>query len=394
MVDMTASTLTHLECSQCSTSFDADALQTFCADCQAPLLARYDLERAAKNLTRAEVETRQNGIWRWMEILPVRSKEFMNTLGEGDAPLVRSRSLARRYGFQSLWIKDESTNPTGTFKARGLAVAVARAVELGVREFVIPTAGNAGGALAAYAARYGAGAQVFMPADAPAINQIEVKGHGAQLRLVDGLIDEAGRLAAEAAAENNWFGVSTFREPYRVEGKKTMGLELAEAFGWQLPDAILYPTGGGTGLVGMWKAFQELQALGLIGPHRPRMISVQSEGCAPIVKAIQDRTERAQHWEDASTQAAGLRVPSAFADRLILDAIRTSGGTAIAVSDEAMRIAQAEMAALEGVFPCLEGAAAWAAAQELIDRDELDEDDRIVIFNTGTGLKDVRLPVG
>lgn len=383
-----ASALSHLQCSYCEREYDADILQTYCTDCQSPLLARYDLQKASSSLDRSAVGKRPNGLWRWSEILPVRNHPDRRSLGEGDTPLVRSHRLAVRHGFDDLWIKDESTNPTGTFKARGLAVAVARAVELGVDGFVIPTAGNAGGALAAYAARHDVPAHVYMPEDAPQVNQIEVHAHGARLHLVNGLIDEAGKLAGRAADLERLFGMATFREPYRVEGKKTMGLELAEGFDWQLPDTILYPTGGGTGLVGMWKAFQELEALGWIGPARPRMISVQAEGCQPIVRAIEGGSDRAEVWENASTDAGGLRVPGVFADRLVLGAIRDSGGTAIAVSDEAMRSGQAEMAALDGIYPCLEGAATWAAAKALREKGLLDPEERIVLFNTGSGLKD------
>lgn len=383
-----ASALSHLQCSYCEREYDADILQTYCTDCQSPLLARYDLQKASVTLDKNAVGIRPNGLWRWSEILPVRNQPDRRSLGEGDTPLVHSDRLAARYGFDDLWIKDESTNPTGTFKARGLAVAVARAVELGVDGFVIPTAGNAGGALAAYAARHGVPADVFMPEDAPRVNQIEVQAFGARLHLVDGLIDEAGRLAGQAAEQERLFGVATFREPYRVEGKKTMGLELAEAFEWQLPDAVLYPTGGGTGLAGMWKAFQELESLGWIGPARPRLISVQAEGCQPIVRAIESGSDRAEVWQNATTEAGGLRVPGVFADRLVLAAIRDSRGTAIAVSDEAMRSAQAEMAALDGIYPCLEGAATWAAAKNLREQGLLDPEEKIVLFNTGSGLKD------
>jgi threonine synthase len=288
---------------------------------------------------------------------------------------------------KNLYIKDESSNPTGSFKARGLALAVAKGTELKVRDFVIPTAGNAGGALAAYAARAHAGAHVFMPRDAPQANQAEVRAFGADLILVDGLISDAGRLAAESAKKHKWFDVSTFKEPYRLEGKKTMGLELAEQFGWELPELILYPTGGGTGLVGMWKAFAELEALGWIGPKRPRMVSVQAAGCAPIVRAVEAQAERAEFWENANTVAAGLRVPGPFADRLILRAIRESGGTALAVTDEEILAAQREVASLEGVFAAPEGAATWAALKHLIHQGLAAPEERVVLFNTGTGLK-------
>jgi threonine synthase len=287
----------------------------------------------------------------------------------------------------SLYVKDESLNPTGTFKARGLVVAVARAAELRVKAFAISTAGNAGGALAAYAGRASCEAHVFMPGDAPAINQLEVKVAGADLRLVNGLINDAARLAAVEASGRGWFDVSTFKEPYRVEGKKTMGLEIAEAFHWKLPDAIFYPTGGGTGLVGMWKAFDELQALGWIGKERPRMVSVQAAGCAPIVRAFQSGALRAEPWEDAKTLAAGLRVPAVFADRLVLKVLYESGGTAIAVSDEEILSGQYKLAQMEGIFAAPEGGATLPALERLLANGWVKPEERVVLFNTGSGLK-------
>ncbi len=381
------STLIHLECPECHDAFDADRPQTFCQSCRSPLLARYDLEAAAKKVRREELAARGRGLWRWAEILPVREAKFRFTLGEGDTPLLPAPRLGKRLGVKHLYIKDESTNPTATFKARGLVMAVARGVELGMRAFVIPTAGNAGGALAAYAARAGAEAHVYMPQDAPQANRREVEIAGADLHLVDGLISDAARLAAAEAEEHGWFDVSTFKEPYRVEGKKTMGLELAEAFGWELPDLIIYPTGGGTGLVGMWKAFAELEAMGWIGSRRPRMVSVQAEGCAPIVRAFQEGAERAEPWQNAHTLASGLRVPAAFADRLILRALRESRGTAVAVSDEEILEAQRELAHAEGIFAAPEGAATLAALRRLCQAGEVSPDERVVLFNTGSGLK-------
>jgi threonine synthase len=286
-----------------------------------------------------------------------------------------------------LYVKDEALNPTGSFKARGLCVAVSRAMELGVREFVIPTAGNAGGALAAYAGRAGLPAHIYMPADTPRANMVEVQAAGADLHLVNGLINDAAREAAAEAAAHGWFDVSTFKEPYRCEGKKTMGLELAEAFGWRLPDVILYPTGGGTGLVGMWKAFAELEALGWIGSQRPRMVSVQSTGCAPIVRAFQQATPRAEPWQNAHTLASGLRVPAVFADRQVLSALRESNGTALAVSDEEITAAQAELARSEGIFAAPEGAATLAALHHLRADGWIGAHESVVLFNTGSGLK-------
>jgi len=381
------SCLTELECPECSQRLSADRLQSFCETCKSPLLARYDLDKVLATVSPQEIARRPRGLWRWAELLPVRNPAYRISLGEGDAPLLPLERLGRELGMSGLWVKDESFNPTASFKARGLGVAVARALELGAREFVIPTAGNAGGALAAYAARGGAKAHVFMPADAPRPNQEEVRILGADLRLVDGLISDAGRLAGAQAREHGWFDVSTFKEPYRAEGKKTMGLELAEGFGWRLPDVIIYPTGGVTGLVGMWKAFAELETLGWIDSRRPRMVSVQAEGCAPVVRAFEQKAERAEFWENASTLASGLRVPGPFADRLILRALRESGGTAAAVSDGQITAAQMRWAAAEGMFTAPEGAACLAALEGLLASGWVDRGESVVLFNTGSGLK-------
>ncbi|MGC8856726.1 MAG: threonine synthase [Anaerolineae bacterium] len=390
---MAQSTLLFLQCPECGQQYDAARPQTVCENCTAsprgksPLMARYDTTRAAQLLTPQILATRPRGLWRWAELLPVSDPAKRLTLGEGNTPLLEAPHLARTLGLARLYIKDESTNPTASFKARGLAVAVARAVELGITDFVIPTAGNAGGALAAYAARAQARAHVFMPKDAPLANQAEVQAFGAELVLVDGLISDAGRLAAEQAQRQHWFDVSTFKEPYRLEGKKTMGLELAEHFGWELPEVILYPTGGGTGLVGMWKAFAELEAMGWIGARRPRMVSVQAAGCAPIVRAFEQGRLEAEPWQGAATIASGLRVPSPFADRQILRVLRESQGTAIAVSDEEILQAQRELAAGEGIFTAPEGAATFAALKHLLETGWLRKDERVVLFNTGSGLK-------
>lgn len=387
MMDAPESALISLECPECGQQFSPDQLQTICPACVSPLLARYDMERVRTQLTPEAVSRRTRGLWRWAEILPVRSPDYRISLGEGDTPLLRLSHLAGELELTELYVKDESFNPTGTFKARGLCLAVARASELGVREFVIPTAGNAGGALAAYAARAGAQAYVYMPEDAPHVNQVEVQELGANLKTVPGLIGDAGRAAKADSAGTNWFDVSTFKEPYRVEGKKTMGLELAEHFGWELPDVVIYPTGGGTGLVGMWKAFDELESLGWTSDKRPRMVSVQASGCAPVVRAVDAHTERIEPWVNAHTLAAGLRVPAPFADRLILRAIYQSDGTAIAVSDEQITDAQHELAEKEGIFPAPEGAATLAGLRLLIDQGWIRPDERVVLFNTGTGLK-------
>ena len=320
-------------------------------------------------------------------MMPVLDPANIVTLGEGGCPLLSAERLGARFGFSRLFIQDEGNNPTGSFKARGLSAAVSRAKELGARKIALPTAGNAGGAAAAYAAKAGIECHVFMPTDTPPLFRIECERYGAQVTLVDGLIDACGRIVAERAPLEGWHDVSTLKEPYRVEGKKTMGYELAESFGWELPDAILYPTGGGTGLIGMWKAFEEMEALGWIGAKRPRMISVQAEGCAPIPRAFAAGKATSEKWENASTYASGLRVPKAYADDLILSAIRASGGTAIAVTDDAMRRASDEIGASEGLFVAPEGGAVWAAAQELARDGRLDADSRIVLFNTGTGFK-------
>ncbi|HEY5157727.1 MAG TPA: threonine synthase [Anaerolineales bacterium] len=384
---MPESTLTHLECPECGHKFNADQVQGFCEDCRSPLLARYDLGSVAASLTPQQLAERPRGLWRWAEILPVRKEKFRLTLGEGDTPFLPIPRLSRTLGLPNLFIKDESPNPTGTFKARGLCVAVSRALELGLSEFVLPTAGNAGAALAFYAVRGGARAHIFMPVDAPRTNQEEVRLAGTHLVLVDGLISDAARLAAEAARDKPWFDVSTFKEPYRVEGKKTMGLELAESFGWNLPDVIIYPTGGGTGLVGMWKAFSELQALGWIGSKRPRLVAIQADGCAPVVRAFQTGSERTEPWQDAHTFAAGLRVPNVFADRLILHALRDSHGTAISVSDAEIIAAQCEIAQSEGLLACPEGAATLAGLRNLLQKGWVQSNESVVLFNTGTGLK-------
>ena len=381
------SALAGLACSECGSVFDADRVQTVCQACDSPLLARYDLERVGDTLDRDELSRRLSGLWRWAELLPVRDPAWRLTLGEGDTPLHHARRLGDRLGLRRLFVKDEGLNPTGTFKARGLAVAVGRASELGVREFVIPTAGNAGGALAAYAARAGSKAHVFMPGDAPRSSRVEVAAAGADLVLVDGLIDLAGRQAAATARSEGWFDISTFREPYRVEGKKTMGLEMAEAFGWELPEVVVYPTGGGTGLVGIWKAFEELQALGWVGARRPRLVCVQSAGCAPVARALERNADRVEPWPNARTAAQGLRVPRPYADRLILRAVRESGGTGLVVTDDEMRRAQVELAQAEGILACLEGAATLAGLHKLLETGWIDVDERIVLLNTGSGLK-------
>lgn len=378
--------LTHLECSLCGKEYEADILQGMCPDCARPLLARYDLQ-AAKSTQRDKLITDEPTMWRYRALLPVQSERYVVSLGEGFTPLLHAKRLGDELELPHLHIKDESLNPTGSFKARGLAMAISRALELGVREVVIPSAGNAAGAMAAYAARANMGAHVFMPSDVPAPFRLECRALGAKVTLVDGLITDCGKVAREKAKERNWFNVSTLKEPYRLEGKKTMGYELAEQFGWELPDVIVYPTGGGTGLIGMWKGFEEMAQLGWICDHRPRMVAVQAEGCAPIPRAFHAGDEFAAPWEGAQTVAAGLRVPGAVGDFLVLRALRESNGTAIAVSDEALLEAQVRLSSLEGTFACPEGGATLAALEALLEQGWVSHNERIVLFNTGTGLK-------
>jgi threonine synthase len=380
--------LTYLECYDCKKHFDSDRVQTFCPDCQAPLMARYDLEKARQALDRDEFRSRPAGMWRWHELLPVHHEANMLYLGEGDTPLLRLPNLGSGLGLTNLYVKDESLNPTGSFKARGLSAAMSKAKELGITRVIIPTAGNAGGAMAAYAARGGMEAYIFMPKDTPEANIEESRITGATVILVDGLISEAARMATQKARLEGWFDVSTFKEPYRCEGKKIMGYELAESFGWELPEVIVYPTGGGTGLVGMWKAFKEMAALGwLESEARPRMVAVQSEGCAPVVKAFQSKSPFCDFWLGAQTIASGLRVPKSFADQVILDDLTESHGNVVAVSDEKILEAQCQLAQSEGIFAAPEGAATLAGLIKLIDEGWIDPHERIVLFNTGTGLK-------
>jgi len=379
--------LTHLECSYCGSKFDAQTSHTVCPECAKPLLARYDLETAKKSLRRDDLIGRIASLWRYRELLPVREDANVVSLGEGYTPLIHATRTGARLGMESLFIKDEGLNPTGSFKARGLCMAISRAKELGVREVVIPSAGNAAGAMSAYAARAGMKAHVFIPSDVPLPFRMECTAYGADVHLIDGLITDCGREAHAEAEKNGWFDVSTLKEPYRVEGKKTMGYELAEQFEWALPDVVIYPTGGGTGLIGMWKAFAEMRELGWIDGKLPRMVSVQAEGCAPIPRALAAGEEFAAPWKDAHTVAAGLRVPRAIGDFLILRAIRESSGTAIAVSDDALIASQRAMTTEEGIFACPEGGATLAALEALLDRGAIARDETVVLFNTGTGLK-------
>jgi threonine synthase len=383
----TGSTMTHLACSACGAHYAADQLLTTCRACGKVLLAHYDLATARQRLTPAVLRQRPFTLWRYRELLPVQALANMVTLGEGGTPLLTAPHLGGRLGCPDLWVKDEGLNPTASFKARGLCLAVARARELGATALAIPSAGNAGAALAAYAARAGLPAFVFVPADTPASIVAETRAFGAQVLRVDGLINDCGRIVRQYGPARGWFDVSTLREPYRQEGKKTMGLELAEQFDWQLPDVIVYPTGGGTGIVGMWKAFDELEQLGLIGPARPKMIVVQATGCQPIVRAFNEGVESARLWEQASTVAPGIRVPIAIGDYLILRAVRASGGTCIAVDDNAILAGMAELARLEGINGSPESGATVAGLRRLLADGFLSGRERVVLFSCGSGLK-------
>ena len=382
---MSKTFLTHLQCSRCSAVHSAGQLQNLCS-CGAPLLACYDLAGAARTFTRESLRGRRRDLWRYQEVLP-GSADAAVTLGEGGTPLLPLKRLGERHGCPHLYLKDESFNPTGTFKARGMAAAVTQARALGARKLAVPTAGNAGGALAAYASRAGLEAYVLMPKDAPPANQLEVRAHGANLILVDGLIGDCGRLLAERKEKEGWFDVSTLKEPYRIEGKKTLGYEFYEQLGGRLPDAIFYPTGGGVGLIGMWKAFEEMETLGWIGSERPKMISVQASGCAPIVRAFEQHKPESEPWKDAVTIAAGLRVPKALGDFLVLDAIYRSGGAAVATTDDEILAGVRTLARLEGIFACPEGGAVIAALPKLLECGVLKGEDTMILFNTGTAMK-------
>ena len=394
----TASALAFLEGSRSKVRYNPDELRGRDPADGRTLLARYDLDAARGGLTRETIASRRGRLWRWEELLPIRKRSFITTLGEGGTPLLGPARLARKLGLNGLHIKAESVNPTGSFKARGMAVAVSRAVELGAAHLVAPSAGNAGGALAAYAAAAGVPSTVVMPADAPAANQREALACGAHVILLDGLISDCGKLARLICDQTSAFDMATLREPYRVEGKKTLGFELAEDFGWSLPDVVVYPTGGGTGLIGMWKAFDELEALGLIGSARPRMYAVQSDGCAPIVRAFEQGAEFAEPWSGAATRAAGIRVPSALGDHLILDCLRRSGGGAIAVPETEIEGMQGYAARHGAGYLSLESCAALAALPMMLGRGLIGADERIAVFDTGAGFKSearapVRLPV-
>jgi threonine synthase len=375
----------HLECSLCGTRYDANAVANLCT-CGGPLLVRFDIDALRHRWLRREVPNGRSNMWRYAPVLPP-SEASIVSLGEGWTPLVQTKRMGARMGADALWVKDEGMNPTASFKARGLSCAVSMCVELGIKKVAIPSAGNAASAMAAYAAAAGIEAHIFMPRDVPQSNYLECRSYGAHVTLVDGLISDCGKIVAERGPAEGWFDVSTLKEPYRIEGKKTMGYEVAEQMGWELPDAIFYPTGGGVGMIGMWKAFDEMQRLGWIGPRRPKMIAVQAEGCQPVVRAFNQGEQRSKFFEDAHTLAAGLRVPKPLGDFLVLNAVRESGGTAIAVSDEEIMDAGVQLATEEGIFAAPEGAACVVAAQKLLESGFLKQTDRIVLYNTGSGLK-------
>ncbi len=378
--------MTHLECSLCGKIYDFRKINNLCKECSRPLLVRYDLNKL-KNLKPMQVLEHVRSMWRYKKLMPVLNDENIVSLGEGLTPLIHAKKLGELLGFPNLYIKDESLNPTGSFKARGLSCAISKAKELGIKEVVIPSAGNAGGATSAYSAKAGIKAHIYMPKDVPEPFIFECKATGADVKLVDGLISDCGREAKKEAEKYGWFDLSTLKEPYRLEGKKTMGFELAEQFDWDLPDVIIYPTGGGTGLIGMWKAFKEMEEMGWIKGKLPRMVTVQSSGCAPIVRAFERGEEFAKPWENANTIAAGLRVPSAVGDFLMLRVLRESIGTAIAIDDSSILSAQRKICLYEGIFACPEGGATLAGLEELLKIGWVDPKERIVLFNTASGLK-------
>jgi len=350
-------------------------------------MVAYDLERAAATLTRETLAGREPTLWRYREVLPVDNEENVLSLGEGMTPLIKAARLGSELGMNNLFIKDESLNPTGSFKARGMAVAISMAKELGVKKLAVPSAGNAAGALAAYAAKAGIPSFIFMPKDTPTANIVECRQTGAHVTLIEGLITDCGKIVAERKQAEGWFDVSTLKEPYRVEGKKTMGYEIAEQMNWELPDVILYPTGGGTGLIGMWKAFEEMEQMGWIGSRRPRMVTVQAEGCAPIVKAFAAGSSSGADVPNAHTVASGLRVPKAVGDFMMLNILRNSGGTAVSVTDEDLLAAVKEIGSAEGIFAAPEGAACLPALKKLLARGDVSRHERVVLFNTGAGVK-------
>lgn len=379
--------LDHLECTQCGKTFPHTQLSKISSCCGKVLFARYDLPRLRREVDRSSLADRESTMWRFAELMPVADPDHILSLGEGGTPLLKTPNLGKKLGLNHLYVKEEGLNPTGTFKARGISAAVSKAYELGVTGFTMPSAGNAAGAAAAYGARGGLPVKVFMPQDAPAANKKESLMTGSELTLVNGHIGDAGRMAVAMAEEQNLFDLSTLKEPYRAEGKKTMGLEIAMQLGWTMPDAIVYPTGGGTGIIGMYKGFQELLELGWVEGTPPKFIAVQSAGCQPIVKAFQEGKDSAEPWQNPATVADGLRVPGPFADYLILQAIRETGGTALAVEDDEMVDAMYELASTEGIIACPEGAATLVGLKRLLNQNFLGPDETIILLNTGSGYK-------
>ncbi len=380
--------VTHLECAHCGEEYDPAKVHNLCLSCQRPLWVRYDLPALKKHFPKRSLAGRPPTIWRYLEMLPIEQTDRIVSLTETITPIFKLDRVAATLGLSNLCLKDESRLPTGSFKSRGMAMAISKANEFGIKRVAVPTAGNAGGALAVYAARAGMESYVFMPADTPAINQKECYLAGAKTFLVNGLITDCGRIVAEGRTRKEWFDVSTLKEPYRIEGKKTMGLEMAEQFDWELPDVILYPTGGGTGLIGMWKAFRELEALGwLKTPKLPRMIACQSDGCAPIAVAFQNGQRFAKKFENAATIASGIRVPAAVGDFMILDAVRESGGTALASPEADIPKWMRSVCSLEGLSLCPESAVCFGALELLLQRGQIKPDERILVFNTGAAQK-------
>ncbi|WP_041445407.1 threonine synthase [Syntrophobotulus glycolicus] len=389
--------LTHLKCPKCGKTYDADKVTQLCL-CGSPLLAQYDLESARKALKKSDLANREPSLWRYREILPVKDDKNIVSLGEGMTPIIPLKTIGPKLGLNNLYLKDEGIIPTGTFKARGAAVGVSRAKEVGIKALAMPTNGNAGAAWSIYTARAGIKCIIVMPEDAPEITRNECAITGADLYLVNGLISDAGKIVGRAVAKHSIFDASTLKEPYRIEGKKTMGLEIAEQFNWEVPDVILYPTGGGVGIIGIYKALKELQSMGWIGEKMPRLVAVQATGCAPIVKAWEEKKEASVFWENAKTIAFGITVPKALGDFLVLQAVYETNGCAIAVADDEILKAQVDLAAAEGAFVCPEGAACLAAASKLREQGWIGADEKVVILNTGTGLKypdtvQVELPV-
>jgi len=377
--------LSHLECTKCSRSHEPNVVQTTCQSCGGVLFARYDLGQVEQHLSKATLASRVRSMWRYLELVPVKQESHIVTLGEGYTNVLQLNKLARKVGLKELVMKDDGLLPTGTFKARGMSVAISKCIELGVRKVAVATAGNAGAAMAAYASRGGIESYAYMPKDTPEPIVRECEIYGAKVILVDGTIADAGKIVDELCSRDDWMVLSTMKEPYRVEGKKTMGFEIAEQFRWRIPDLIVYPTGGGTGIVGMWKAFGELEQIGWMDSKPPRFVSVQSSGCAPVVKAFREGRESCEFWNNAIAIAAGLRVPRAYADYLILRAIRESHGTAVAVSDNEILDAMKEVARKEGIWVCPEGAATYACLPKLKNEGFLDKDEQVLLYNTGLG---------